>query len=228
MDEYGNIIESPIGVEPKIVARGSAEQCTVVLIESQGDDASLWRAARVCKGGGFNPDIPERDVLTKKLASLWKAKHCRCFEHARIVFGVRAPLWLIDHLRTYRAPFVSRSLRYCEPCGVFVPPRSLKKHDDPFQNIVQRAENESLKTYEALVRQGVPREEARKVLSQAVHTETILPWDLRQFFHACDERIHPAAQGTTRQVVEAMLELAELVFPCAVAGYKEARNDARS
>ena len=224
MDEYGNIIESPLGVEPKIVARGSAEQCTVVLIESQGDDASIWRAARVCKGGGFNPDIPERDVLTQKLAALRKAKHCRCFEHARIVFGVRAPLWLIDHLRTYRAPFVSRSLRYCEPCGVYVPPRSLRKHDDPLQNVIQRAENESLKAYEELLRQGVAREEARKVLSQAVHTETILPWDLRQFFHACDERIHPAAQGTTRHVVEAMLELAELVFPCAVAAYKEAKK----
>lgn len=220
----GPYIESPLGVESKIVARGSAEQCTVVLIESQGEDASIWRAARVCKGGGFNPDIPERDVLTQKLAALWKAKHCRCFEHARIVFGVRAPLWLVDHLRTYRAPFVSRSLRYCEPCGVFVPPRSLRKHVDPFQNVVQRAANESLKTYEKFVRQGVAREEARKVLSQAVHTETILPWDLRQFFHACDERIHPAAQGITRQVVEAMLELAELVFPCAVAGYKAAKE----
>lgn len=208
-------------IEKTITIDGDA--CAVVLVEAQGTDASIWRAARVCKGGGFAPDIPERDVLTQKLAGLWKARHRRCFEHARIVFGVRAPLWLVDHLRTYRAPFVSRSLRYCAPCAVSIPMDALFATAQP-AGVILRAANASLDIYEDLIARGVAREEARKVLTQAVLTETILPWDLRQFFHACDERIHSAAQGGTRQVVETMLELAELVFPCAVAGYKAAKE----
>lgn len=195
-------------IEKTITIDGDA--CAVVLVEAQGTDASVWRAARVCKGGGFNPDIPERDVLTQKLAGLWKARHGRCFEHARIVFGIRAPLWLVDHLRTYRAPFVSRSLRYCEPL----------RGSRAFPSL----RDDALELYDLLIARGTPREEARKYLTQDVLTETFLPWDLRQFFHACDERIHSAAQDGTRQVVEAMLELAEAAFPCAVAAYKAAKG----
>ncbi|MBR4835094.1 MAG: FAD-dependent thymidylate synthase [Thermoguttaceae bacterium] len=199
----------------------NGENCFVMLVESQGSDASPWRAARVCRGAGFNPEIPERDVLTQKLAALWKARHCRCFEHARLVFGIRAPLWVVDQFRTYRCAGTSFSHRSCDP---------IELRDKQFPDELSEpylAKVASLLRYQAYRNKGASREEARRVLTQEILTEYLPPWDLRQFFHLCNERLHPAAHSTTRRFAEAMLELAEPAFPCAVAAYKEARNDAR-
>lgn len=186
------------------------DACAVVLMESLGSDATIWRSARVCKGGGFCPEIPEPDVLASKIAALWKARHLRPFDVPRVVFGVRAPLWLVDHLRVYSAPFTSRSFRHCEPL----------RGDDR----ANPARYNALKLYDHLINEGAAREDARKVLTQNVLTETVLPFTLRQFFRICDERISGDAQNGTRRVVETMLELAAAAFPAAVAAYKEGRK----
>lgn len=200
------------------------DACAVVLMESLGSDATIWRSARVCKGGGFCPEIPEPDVLASKIAALWKAKHRRPFDVPRIVFGVRVPLWLADHLRVYSAPFTSRTFRFCAPLEHYVPSHQLTDADGNPPSAALLAKNQSLKEYEDLRRQGVAPEDARKVLTQNVLTETVLPFTLRQFFRVCDERISGDAQNGTRRVVETMLELAAAAFPAAVAAYKWERK----
>ncbi|WP_245872973.1 FAD-dependent thymidylate synthase [Deinococcus planocerae] len=75
--------------------------------------------------------------------------------------------------------------------------------------------------YQALLRLGVTREQARGVLPVSLYTESYYTFNVRSLLHFLELRDHEGAQYETRLFARAMAELAEPLFPVTFREWRE-------
>jgi len=83
----------------------------------------------------------------------------------------------------------------------------------------------ALQFYEALLREGVCREQARMVLPQSMYTEYYGTVSLHNLLKFIELRTHEGAQWEIVKVAEALLEIATDLWPEVISAWKEIKDE---
>lgn len=183
-----------------------------VLVVTTGGvpESVLPYVARITRGAdlrGIMLSEIDREQRKKDLELLFKVisyKHLSVLEFSNILYQIECPIYIARQLMRYRcSSFLERSLRACGPM-----------------------EGDS-EAYEKALAEGMKREDARAVLPLSTKTRFLWMVNLRELLHIAEERLSPAAQPLTREIVQGMVGLAECYFPHVIEYWKETREAAK-
>ncbi len=174
-------------------------------------ESGLPYVARVTRGGdlrgvllsSIDDDQREKDLeLLRKIISY---KHLSVLEFSNILYQIECPIYIARQLMRYRcSSFLERSLRVC----------------GPMEGDAARLD------YEDAIKRGEKREDARALLPLSTRTRFLWLLNLRELLHIAEERLTPAAQSMTREIVHTMVDLAGHSFPHVIEYWKETREGA--
>jgi len=218
----------------------------VELVDHMGSDLTIVNSARV----SFGKEKEELDAKDKKLINyLVKHRHTSTFEHNVATFRFLVPLFIRSQHhrhRTWSYNEISRrytavDMRFYEPDHFRSQHKSNRQASndeliDPVINpesvsggcsashLVKIHHVSSLNLFNMLLDSGVCREQARGVLPQNLYTEYYGTCNLNNLLKFIDLRIHEGAQWEIQKVAEALLEIANDLWPTAVSAYRENKN----
>ena len=186
---------------------------SVALITTGGvNEDMLAQVARVTRGADltvfkpsfFGPEHHERDLdLLRKIIQY---KHLSVLEFSNILYQIECPIYIARQLMRYRcSSFLERSLRVCGPMD---------------------GDGARL-DYEDAIKRGEKREDARALLPLSTRTRFLWLLNLRELLHIAEERLTPAAQSMTREIVHEMVDLAGCCFPNVIECWQKTREDAQ-
>ena len=161
-------------------------------------------------------------VELKHLHAAMKSGHMSVLEHCTLTFAIEGISRACSHqfVRHRLMSFEQQSQRYVAMDGFdYVEPESVKAMSDDkkvwadgyddwltphdaFNNVMRVLSN----TYEALVKAGVPEEDARYILPNACCTNIVVSMNLREFMHFCGLRRCARAQWEIREMADKMAE----------------------
>ena len=175
-------------------------------------ESGLPYVARVTRGGdlcGVSLSSIDDEQRTKDLKLLRKIilhKHLSVLEFSNILYQIECPIYIARQLMRYRcSSFLERSLRVCGPMeGDAV-----------------------LEDYKNAIESGMKREDARALLPLSTSTRFLWLLNLRELLHIAEERLTPAAQSMTREIVHTMVDLAGCCFPYVIEYWEESRKGAQ-
>ena len=185
--------------EVSVVARGGVPE------------SGLPYVARVTRGADLRgvclSEIDE-EQHAKDLELLHKIiqhKHLSVLEFSNILYQIECPIYIARQLMRYRcSSFLERSLRVCGPMeGDAV-----------------------LEDYKNAIESGMKREDARALLPLSTRTRFLWLLNLRELLHIAEERLTPAAQSMTRDIVHTMVDLAGYSFPNVIEFWEQTREGA--
>lgn len=134
-------------------------------------------------------------------------------EHVIFTFMIEDVSRVLSHqlVRHRIASYTQESQRYSVAEGGYILPDSVIRagFEDRFKNIVRDARD----LYEEMIDAGVPYEDARFILPQAVKTRLLMTLNLRELIHISCLRGSTAAQWEIRELVNAMVREASKVVP---------------
>lgn len=156
------------------------------------------------------------------LHAAMKSGHMSVLEHCTLTFAIEGISRACSHqlVRHRLMSFEQQSQRYVGMSGFdYVEPESIMQmdldnkvwsdgHEDwvtphkAFGTIMEVLSN----TYEALVKAGVPEEDARYILPNACCTNIVVTMNLREFMHFCGLRRCSRAQSEIKKMADAMVE----------------------
>jgi len=186
----------------------------VQLEEMMGGDEACVEAARIC----YQSEGGSEEANKKLINRLMKAHHNTPFEHAVFRFRVKAPLFVTRQWMRHRlCSYNEKSLRYCIADKDYYIPE-----DTPYgiDNYIQQMES-SFNTYQALLRDGWKREQARGILGTAIYTEFIWTVNAWSLINWMQKRSNTAAQWEHRQYALAVLEIFEEAMPITAKAFKK-------
>lgn len=162
-------------------------------------------AAALCYG--------KEDYSPKRVKRCIGMGHDSIAEHVYVSFLVQEVSRSCTHqlVRHRLASYNQKSQRYCkmklEMCDWFVVPQTVKDagHEEDFVNMAE----DCLDLYCAMMKDGVPAEDARYILPEGTHTEIIVTMNARELFHFFELRMDKAAQWEIRELAETMYSLLE-------------------
>ena len=174
-------------------------------------ESGLPYVARVTRGGdlrGVSLSSIDEEQHTKDLELLRKIilhKHLSVLEFSNILYQIECPIYIARQLMRYRcSSFLERSLRVCGPMeGDAV-----------------------LEDYKNAIESGMKREDARALLPLSTRTRFLWLLNLRELLHIAEERLTPAAQSMTREIVHTMVDLAGCCFPNVIECWQKTREGA--
>lgn len=184
----------------------------VSVITSGGvPESGLAYVARVTRGADLrgvmlssNDDEQSRKDL-ELLRKIISYKHLSVLEFSNILYQIECPIYIARQLMRYRcSSFLERSLRVCGPM----------KTDGARID------------YEDAIKRGEKREDARALLPLSTRTRFLWLLNLRELLHIADERLTPAAQSMTREIVHTMVDLAGYSFPNVIEYWQKTREAA--
>jgi len=206
------------------------EDCKVELLETFGDDLTVVNAARVSLGK-HTDEFSEKDAkLIKYLAD---HEHTSPFFHPQARFRLKMPIWMAREWFRHTIGFARNevSRRYVDEPPTFHAPSFRtrapgKKQgsnddvhpDDEFLGRVLAQQVESaVSTYNQLLRNNAPPEQARMVLPQNMMTEFIETGSLAAYARLCHLRLGPDAQAEIRVVAGMVAQQLKSKFPVSWA-----------
>lgn len=210
----------------------------VALVDTMGDDRTPARTARTSFRNKKARTEEEDARLTKYLV---KHRHNTPLEFCQLLFYVKLPIFVARQFVRHRMQSINEvSYRYVQAAREFYVPaldRMQKKAENNKQGsseelveepevcmkIMREAGETAFDQYEELLAEGLAPELARTVLPVSAYTEWYCQWDLHNFLHMIGLRTDPHAQFEIRVYAEAMLALAERVYPTVIQAWKETR-----
>ena len=175
-------------------------------------ESGLPYVARVTRGAdlrGVSLSPIDEEQRAKDLELLHKIilhKHLSVLEFSNILYQIECPIYIARQLMRYRcSSFLERSLRVCGPM----------EGDAVFED------------YKSAIESGMKREDARALLPLSTRTRFLWLLNLRELLHIADERLTPAAQSMTRDIVHTMVDLAGCCFPYVIEYWEESRKGAQ-
>ena len=208
----------------------------VILADTMGDDRTPARTARTSFNNKRARSAEEDARLTKYLVS---HRHNTPLEFCQLLFYVKLPIFVARQFVRHRTVSINEvSYRYVTAAREFyvpAPERMQKKAtnnkqgssdelvDNPSicRTLIQAAGEVAFNNYEALLREGLAPELARTVLPCGTYTEWYWRQDLHNLLHMIGLRTDPHAQFEIRMYANAMLTLAEQVYPTIIKAWKE-------
>ena len=212
-------------------------------VEHMGSDLTVVNSARV----SFGVEKNELDEKDKKLINyLIKHRHTSTLEHNIITFRFVVPLFIRSQHHRHRTwSYNEISRRYTDVGIKFYEPKKFRTQhksnrqastdetitplvnfgafptsDRSAEKIIKAHHKQSVSLYEALMRAGVCREQARGVLPQNLYTEYYGTTNLNNLMKFISLRSHDGAQWEIQRVAQACLEIAEGLFPVTVKAYR--------
>lgn len=185
----------------------------VSVITSGGvPESGLPYVARVTRGADLRGvllasiDDEQHAKDLELLRKIIQYKHLSVLEFSNILYQIECPIYIARQLMRYRcSSFLERSLRVCGPM----------EGDDVLED------------YKNAIERGMKREDARALLPLSTRTRFLWLLNLRELLHIADERLTPAAQPLTRDIVHTMVDLAGYCFPYVIEYWKEQREGAQ-
>jgi thymidylate synthase (FAD) len=192
----------------------------VKLLKSTKDAEKICAvAARLCYTASKIDDIDEnlttdkvKDLLNKVISS----GHHSVLEHAFFTFGIEGvSRALLAQLTRHRiASFSVQSQRYIKfkPGADFVFPETIKKDErllEKYNNFLKNTEN----LYKEFLEAGVPAEDARYILPNAVATQIIMTMNARELKHFFAVRCCNRAQWEIKDMACCMLNIVKKEAP---------------
>jgi thymidylate synthase (FAD) len=190
-----------------------------LLYHTPDPQRSIAAAARLCYSPVGAAELLEHmtdEAVRRVLKTVISSGHTSTLEHASYTFAIDGVSRAMTHqlVRHRLASYNQQSQRYVaydsEPVFV-VPP---KVAADP---IARAAFDEAcagaFEAYRAQLDAGVPAEDARYLLPNAMETKIVVTMNVRELLHFFELRSCRRAQWEIREVALAMLELAEPTAP---------------
>ena len=134
-----------------------------------------------------------------------KRGHLSPLEHVSLTFFIDGISRTCSHqlVRHRLASYTQQSQRYVKTSGdSLIIPKSVTEYADKMGSAVHARILNSVTLYKDLVANGVPKEDARFFLPQAVSTSLIMTMNLREIIHFCNERLCGNAQWEIRELAE--------------------------
>lgn len=227
-----------INVPPENHVSVLGGQGWVGLIDVLGTETTIVNAARV-SFGKIRTEMDERDVGL--LRYLLDNRHTSPMEHMVFTFSIHCPLFVRGQWHRHRTwSYNEISRRYTDVDIEFYVPPAIRKQaennrqasvacddldNDALRAVIQKQNEDSLKTYEALLAAGVCREQARGVLSQNMMVTFWGTVDLNNLLHFLDLRDSEHAQWEIREYAIAIKKLIRPIVP-HVMDYYDSKKQA--
>ncbi len=182
------------------------------------------------RAAGVSYDKEEKEDYGAFIKRIIKLGHESVLEHASFTFRVEGISRALSHqwVRHRICSFTQRSQRrvdeskggYVLPPLDYLPPEKREKIREQMREFIRGA----FELYQKLVGEGVRREDARYVLTNA--TETKIYWtvnarELRHFFRL---RLHKESQWEIRRMAQQMFDLVYRVAPALFEDLKKLRE----
>jgi len=155
-------------------------------------------------------EYPEEDV-GKWLKEA--VKFPSVLEHITFTFLIKGISRVASHqlIRHRIASYTQESQRYSVVSKEYVIPEAIKVKgfEEKYCTLIEQA----FKLYEEMINSGVPIEDARYVLPQAVTTTILMTVNLRELLHIACLRLSSKAQWEIRNLVQAMINEVQKVIP---------------
>lgn len=134
-------------------------------------------------------------------------------EHVCFTFLVEDISRVTSHqlVRHRIASFTQESQRYSAAEGGYVIPEKVRKAG--FEEKFVKLFGDARRLYDEMISSGVPYEDARYILPQAVKTRLIMTVNLRELIHISCLRGSTAAQWEIRELIEKMIKETSTVLP---------------
>lgn len=199
----------------------------VTYIDHMGNDLTIVNSARI-SFAGESQTLEDKDKrLIKYLAD---NEHMSPFEHCTLTVLVECPLYIRSQIHRHRTfSYNEISRRYTSENLEFFVPETLRKQaksnrqasegelePDDAQNAIELIEyihRRCLDTYNALLEEGVSREQARGVLPQNLMTKFYQTGNLRNWVHFVKLRIDNHAQSEVQEIGRQALDILLAKFP---------------
>jgi thymidylate synthase (FAD) len=203
------------------------ETCKVELLETFGSDLTVVNAARVSLGKHVD-EFTEKDArLCKYLAD---HDHVSPFFHPQARFRLKMPIWMAREWYRHTIGFARNevSRRYVDDAPTFHLPDAIRTRapnkkqgsnddihpkSDDILHLMQTAYEEANRTYDVLLSEGVPPEQARMILPQNMMTEFIETGSLAAYARLCKLRLGPDAQKEIQDVAQSVSDALSTAFP---------------
>lgn len=183
---------------------------------SQNALGDIVKAARGCFGNKKQNPTYEDDM--NLVRALIKNDHSPV-EFAWAMFEIKGISRICaNQLNRYRMTSQAQeSMRYVDVSGNgFIYPYSALKVSDACKDIVDTC----FKFYNTLVKNGVPKEDARFFLPLGTETNMCIAFNFRELRHILKQRLDKHAQWEVRQVARKMYEIAQDRWPWLVEDIK--------
>lgn len=201
----------------------------VELLETFGDDLTVVNAARV----SFHKEVQEMTERDRKLVKyLAEHNHITPFFHPQARFRIKMPIFVAREWFRHQIGFARNevSRRYVDEAVECYLPEVVRARDAKLKQgskaesiednelgrmLIQEANDDAIRIYNALLSKGVAPEVARTVLPQGMFTEFIETGSLAAYARLCTLRLDPGAQWEIRQYAEAVCDLLKPIFPAS-------------
>jgi thymidylate synthase (FAD) len=202
------------------------EDCKVELLETFGDDLTVVNAARVSLGKHTDEFTEKDGKLIKYLAD---HEHTSPFFHPQARFRLKMPIWMAREWFRHTVGFSRNevSRRYVDDPPTFhipelrtrAPGKKQGSNDDvhPQNTVLRETLMDSCRvafnSYNLLLANQVPPEQARMVLPQNMMTEFIETGSVAAYARLCHLRLGPDAQKEIRIVAGEVAQQLKSKFP---------------
>ena len=157
----------------------------------------------------------QTDKPAQALRAAMRSGHDSVLEHASFTFEIHGvSRVLLAQLTRHRiASFTVLSQRYVDQSSrEYVMPATIQNNDD-LRDMYAETISSLDKIYEQFIRRGVPKEDARYLLPQAITTDLIMTMNARELGHFFSLRCCNRAQDEIRLLADEMLKLLVKEFP---------------
>lgn len=182
-------------------------------------ERAIAAAARLCYAPVGAAELTETmsdEAVRRVLKTIITSGHTSALEHASYTFAIDGVSRALTHqlVRHRLASYNQQSQRYVtyasEPA--FVTPPSVAG-DPAVADAFAAATRAAFDAYRALVDAGVPAEDARYLLPNAMETKIVVTMNIRELLHFFELRCCKRAQWEIRDLALSMLALAEPTAP---------------
>lgn len=186
---------------------------------TQNPERAIAAAARLCYapvGAAELMDEMPDEAVRRVLKTIITSGHTSALEHASYTFAIDGVSRALTHqlVRHRLASYNQQSQRYvtyAEEPSFVVPPAVAA--DPVALERFNAATSAAFDAYRELLDVGVPAEDARYLLPNAMETKIVVTMNIRELLHFFELRCCKRAQWEIRELALAMLELAEPTAP---------------
>ena len=190
---------------------------TVELFDMSGNPLeTLYRAARRCYSADIGtPELKDKSAMADLVRKCIKSGHTSILEHVVFNFHIEGISRACSHqlVRHRMASYAQQSQRYADAQHKYVTPPSMSRDANLHAAYVDVLEK-AFAAYDALVEAGVPKEDARYLLPQAVSTSIVVTMNARELYESFFPlRLCTRAQWEIREVAWHMLSRCRCLLP---------------
>jgi thymidylate synthase (FAD) len=142
--------------------------------------------------------------------------HVSVIEHASFTFSLEGISRSCSHqlVRHRLASYTQQSQRYVElqTPNIFVIPETIQENEEAKKLLEEQLKNQ-FSTYQHLIDKGIPREDARFILSNATKTNIVVTMNARELLHFFALRCCERTQWELRTIAWDMLALVKKKAP---------------